>query len=108
LWGMSATTRGRRETLYAIGLCQKDPPTDGYHLDCFAECDTGDFRVKYRGDDSILLRFGRMKFSSDCGDGPSDVMIEGGIDDKLFRLDRLPAAACEGLDAVRDDVEGNE
>ena len=98
---MSATTRGRRETLYAIGLCHKDPPVDGYHLACFAECDTGDFRVKYRGSESLLLRLGRMQFSSDCGDGPSEVMVEGGIDDKLFRLERLPAAACAGLDEVR-------
>lgn len=107
LWGMSATTRGRRETLFAIGLCHKDPPSDGHDLSCFAECDTGDFRVKYRGEKSLLLSLGRMHFSSDCGDGPREVMIEGGVDDKLFRLDRLPATACKGLDEVRG-VEGNE
>jgi hypothetical protein len=72
---------------------------------CGVDCDGGSFGLKplAKGDGLMLENYGFVVVGG-CGsdDDEKEVFVHPGADDKMFRLDRQPVAACLAMrDAVR-------
>ena len=66
---------------------------DGNRYRCFIECDGGGFYLEDRAGDSILLINERGFSVSGCG-SEDYREVTPKTDDRVFRLNRLPAAVC--------------
>jgi hypothetical protein len=85
--------RGRDETLRTSGICNER--ASGLH--CFVECDGGGVDVVPRVRDAMMY-LNRIRVAA-CGEdlidgGKTAQELTGGKDDRVFRLDRVDAAAC--------------
>ena len=75
----------------ALGECH---PKDGI-LKCGIECDGGQFSIKSKDADSILLYNGGRMVFSDCDAGDVNYReLTDQTDDKIFLLHRLPDDQC--------------
>lgn len=92
---LAARTRGQSETLYASGDCASADA-----IGCGVECDGGGIGIEPVGGGStgVLVRLERIRMTLGCSDGP-DVELEGGADDKLFKLSRVPDRLCDAVEA---------
>ncbi len=90
---LAAKVRERRETLYASGDCAS---AEG--IGCGVECDGGgvDIEPIAGGDGAVLVRLERIRMTRGCGDGEA-VDLEGGADDKVFKLSKVPRPLCESM-----------
>lgn len=95
---LAAKVRDRRETLYASGDC-----ASAEAIGCGVDCDGGGVEVEPLpgGDGSVLVRLERIRMTLGCSDGP-DVELQGGADDRSFRLDPAPRGLCESTQAQAD------
>lgn len=98
-WAMKVTRRGDKRPLYQVGLCRKPSPGEKFDLSCFVECDGGVAELKFTGTSLLLTLPREMSMRQDCGAVEDDAVLSPGIDDKVFRLDRVPMEACRGIDA---------
>jgi hypothetical protein len=84
-----------------------DPmPAAGIDFGCGVDCDGGGIAVNLANDDnSLIAKLDRMRIwkSTDADDAPHRFM-EGGADDKVFRLDRVSLDECRSLVTDRKEL----
>lgn len=90
--GVSAYVRFRdRKGVYTNGLsCHKG---DGKIVRCGVDCDGGSFHLKPSGQ-SLLLENNGFVVVGGCGASEDEEHVSPSTDDKVFRLDPKPVAAC--------------
>jgi hypothetical protein len=95
---LAAKVKDRSETLYASGDC-----TSGEGIGCGVDCDGGGIELEpiIGKPDELLVRLTRIRMTLGCAEGP-EVDLEGGADDKVFKLSKAPRALCE---AMQKDAE---
>lgn len=98
-WEMKVTRRGDRRALVQGGNCRSLEPGSNDDLHCFVDCDMGEFNVKFEGRNSLLLKLPRdMIMRQDCGGEEDDSVLSPGLDDKVFRLERLGSSSCAEIE----------
>ncbi len=92
---LAAKVKDRGQTLYASGDCASD---EG--IGCGVDCDGGgiDIEPVAGKDDTILVRLTRIRMTLGCSDGP-EIELEGGADDKVFKLTKAPRPLCQSMQA---------
>jgi hypothetical protein len=84
-----------------------DPmPAAGIDFNCGVDCDGGGIAVNLaNGDNALIAKLDRMRIwkSTDADDAPHRSM-EGGADDKVFRLDRVSLDECRPLVTDRKEL----
>lgn len=108
---ISLQRRGSQKVL-STGLgCTKMSGNQGM-MSCSVDCDGGSFDLKRATDGSHLHLYLHtpLALSDGCGlsddDEDSYEILEPGLDDQVFRLNRANAEACEDLKRRhRDDVD---
>jgi hypothetical protein len=67
------------------------------------DCDGGGIEIEPvpGRDDAILVRLERIRMALGCGEG-EEVEIEGGADDKVFKLIKAPRPICDSMQANAD------
>jgi hypothetical protein len=86
--------RDRKGTFYNSLTCDKET-REGVR--CMIECDGGSFRMVRTGGNAVLLHNNGFVLLGGCGEEIEDsqrVHLSPGADDKVFRLDSQPIAAC--------------
>ncbi len=93
--------RNRPGTFWHMLSCHR---SDDGGVRCGVDCDGGSFSLKplARGDGLMLENHGFVVAGGCGGDGEENVFVHPGADDRTFRLDRQPVAACL---AARDAVK---
>jgi hypothetical protein len=84
-----------------------DPmPPAGIDFQCDVDCDGGGIAVNLaNGDNSLIVKLGRIRiWKSTDPDGDPLRSLEGGADDKVFRLDRTSLDECRSLVADRKEL----
>jgi len=92
---LAAKTRDQPKTLYASGSC-----ASAEAIGCGVECDGGGIEIEPVAgtDGAVLARLERIRMTLGCSDGPS-VDLDGGLDDKVFKLSKVPRRLCEAVEA---------
>lgn len=84
-----------------------DPmPPAGIDFQCDVDCDGGGIAVDLADSDhALIVKLGHVRIwkSTDPDDGPLR-SLDGGADDKVFRLDRTGLDACRSLVADRKEL----
>jgi hypothetical protein len=86
--------RDRRGTFHNSLICNKENK-DG--VGCYIECDGGSFNLKRESANALLLKNNGFVLVGGCGEDVEEgkaVYFNPGEDDKVFRLDNKPVAAC--------------
>ena len=93
---LAAKTKEHDRTLYASGDCAS---AEG--IGCGVECDGGGIELEPMAGkaDEILVRLERIRMTLGCGEGADEIELEGGEDDKVFKLDKAQAAICNAMEA---------
>jgi hypothetical protein len=81
------------------------PPAD-IDFQCAVDCDGGGIAVNLaNGDNSVIAKLDRIRIwkSTDPDGGPLR-SLQGGADDKIFRLDRTSLDECRSLVADRKEL----
>lgn len=92
---LAAKVRGKKETLYASGDCSS---AEG--IGCGVDCDGGGIDiepVEFGG--AVLVRLERIRMTQGCIEGPRQVDLVGGADDKVFELGKMPESVCKEMRA---------
>lgn len=92
--GAFVTFRDRKGAFYNHLVCNKETPEG---MNCMVECDGGSFRLARTGGNAVLLHNNGFVLIGGCGEEVEDgerVHLSPGADDKVFRLDSKPVAAC--------------
>jgi hypothetical protein len=92
---LAAKVKDRTGTLYASGDCAS---AEG--IGCGVDCDGGGIAIEPMAgqDDAILVRLERIRMTLGCGEG-EEVELEGGADDKVFKLTKAPRPICDSMQA---------
>ncbi len=92
---LAAKVKDRSQTLYASGDC-----TSGEGIGCGVDCDGGGIELEPIAGkpDELLVRLERIRMTLGCGEG-QEVELEGGTDDRLFKLTKAPRPLGEALKA---------
>ncbi len=88
------TFRDRKGTFYNSLTCDRET-REGVR--CMIECDGGSFRLTRTSGNAVLLHNNGFVLIGGCGeevDEGKEVFFDPGADDKVFRLDSKPVAAC--------------
>lgn len=95
---LAAKVKDRSQTLYASGDC-----ASAEAIGCGVACDGGGIEVEPVGgrDGTILMRLDRIRMTLGCSEG-SDVDLEGGADDRVFKLSKVPRQLCDSMQAEAD------
>jgi hypothetical protein len=90
---LAAKVRDRRETFYASGDCASEEA-----IGCGVECDGGGIEVEpvAGGNGAVLVRLERIRMTQGCSEGDA-VDLEGGADDKVFKLSTAPRSLCNAM-----------
>ena len=86
--------RDKKSTFHNSLTCDKET-RDG--VTCLIECDGGSFRLTRTGGNGVLLHNNGFVLIGGCGEEVEESQIRHfspGEDDKVFRLDSRPIAAC--------------
>jgi hypothetical protein len=86
--------RDRKGTFYNSLSCNKEGPKG---VLCYIDCDGGSFNLKRANPSALLLENEGFVLVGGCADEVAEgkeVYFKPGKDDKLFRLDARPVAAC--------------
>lgn len=81
-------------------------PPAGIDFQCSVDCDGGGIAVNLaNGDNSVILKLDRIRIwkTTDPDGGPLR-SLQGGADDKIFRLDRTSLDECRSLVADRKEL----
>ena len=72
-------------------------------IGCGVECDGGGIEIEPMAgkDDTILVRLERIRMTLGCGEG-GEVELEGGEDDKVFKLTKAPRPLCDSMQKNAD------
>jgi hypothetical protein len=84
-----------------------DPgPAAGIDFQCNVDCDGGGIAVSLaNNDNALMVKLDRMRiWKSTDPDGAPDRFMEGGADDKIFRLDRVSLDECRPLVTDRKEL----
>jgi hypothetical protein len=84
-----------------------DPgPAAGIDFQCNVDCDGGGIAVSLaNSDNALMVKLDRMRiWKSTDPDGAPDRFMEGGADDKIFRLDRVSLDECRPLVTDRKEL----
>jgi hypothetical protein len=84
-----------------------DPmPAAGIDFQCNVDCDGGGIAVNLaNSDNALIVKLDRMRiWKSTDPDGAPDRFMEGGADDKVFRLDRVSLDECRPLVTDRKEL----
>jgi len=96
---MLVDRRGETQRLEGSGECSA---SDGGPIVCSIECDGGGVGVAAAPGGGLMVdltTYDYIRMTQGCGGEDGDfVLLTGGKDDKLFRLDRLPDAQCPSFD----------
>ena len=92
---LAVKVKDRDATLYASGDC-----ASGEGIGCGVDCDGGGIEIEpiAGNDDTVLVRLERIRMTLGCGDG-EEVELEGGADDKVFKLTKAPRPLCQAMEA---------
>jgi hypothetical protein len=92
---LAAKVRNRSQTLYASGDCASD---EG--IGCGVDCDGGGIELEPIAGktDDLMVSLERLRMTLGCGEG-EEVELEGGADDKLFKLTKAPRPLCDSMEA---------
>jgi hypothetical protein len=93
-FSMSVSRRGDKRLLRTSGDCM-----GGETISCVVDCDGGSVALdKLPPAGSLILRLNNdgIRMFHDCDD-EQGVLIKGGADDKVFRLDKAANDACRAL-----------
>lgn len=75
------------------------------HLDCNVECDGGGVDMELTADaKATIVRVGSVRIWNLKKFDDDDHYLDGGADDRVFRLDRAPLAMCKSLVTDRDEL----
>lgn len=92
---LAAKVRDQKDTLYASGDCSS---AEG--IGCGVDCDGGGLALAPTGGDgTVMMHLERIRMTLGCLEGPHQVDLQGGEDDKTFRLEPTPVAACKEMQA---------
>jgi hypothetical protein len=86
--------RDKKGTFHNSLTCDKETAAG---MTCLIECDGGSFRLNRSGANSVMLNNNGFVLIGGCGEEVEEGQIRHfspGADDKVFRLDSLPIAAC--------------
>lgn len=91
---LAAKVRDKRETLHAAGSCNS-----AQTIGCGVDCDGGGIELEpvAGAPDKLLVRLERIRMTLGCGEDSDDIDLEGGEDDKVFWLDKIPVALCQAM-----------
>jgi hypothetical protein len=95
MFAMSVARRGDKRLLHTSGDCM-----GGEGISCVVDCDGGGVTLdKMPPAGSLIVRLNDdgIRMFHDC-DEEQGVLVKGGADDKVFRLDKTTNDACEALD----------
>jgi hypothetical protein len=94
-FALSVSRRGDKRLLHASGDC-----FGGDAISCVVDCDGGGVALDKMPPASTLivrLKDDGIRMLHDCDD-EQGVLVTAGVDDKLFRLDKVGIEACRALD----------
>lgn len=95
-FAMSVSRRGDKRLLRTAGDCSG---TDT--ILCAVDCDGGSVTLdKMPPANSLIVRLNNengITMFHDCDEGKNAVVVKAGADDKVFRLDKVAADVCKGL-----------
>ena len=84
-----------------------DPmPAAGIDFQCDVDCDGGGIAVNLaNSDNSVIVKLDRVRiWKSTDPDGAAPRALQGGADDKIFRLDRTSLDECKSLVTDRKEL----
>lgn len=94
LFQLQVRLRGGKDVLKALGPCL----AEGDNVFCGVECDGGGLYAKKRDDGALILSFDEswgIRMTTTCDEDEANVAsVVPGRDDKVFRLDPVPASQC--------------
>jgi len=94
---LAATVKGKG-TYYAAGDCAS---AEG--IGCGVDCDGGGIEIEpLAGKESVLMRLERIRMTPGCEGEGSEVDLEGGEDDKVFKLGAAPLSVCKKVQKILD------
>jgi hypothetical protein len=95
---LAAKTKEHDRMLYASGDCAS---AEG--IGCGIDCDGGGIEIESAPGkpDELLVRLERIRMTLGCGEG-ADVDLEGGADDKVFKLTKAPRQLCDAMQTGAD------
>jgi hypothetical protein len=93
---LAAAVKGQAHTLYASGDCSS---AEG--IGCGVDCDGGGIEIEPLAEDTTLVRLKRIRMTLGCGGG-SEVDLEAGEDNKVFKLTKAPPPLCESMQQEAD------
>ena len=95
MFAMSVARRGDKRPLHTSGDCM-----GGEGISCVVDCDGGSVTLdKMPPAGSLIVRLNDdgIRMFHDC-DEEEGVLVKGGADDKVFRLDKTTNDACKALE----------
>ena len=94
---LAATVKGKG-TYYAAGDC-----ASAQAIGCGVDCDGGGIEIEpLAGKDTVLMRLERIRMTPGCEGEGSEVDLEGGEDDKVFKLGAAPLSICKKVQKILD------
>jgi hypothetical protein len=98
-FAMSVSRRGDKRLLRTSGDCNGSD-----NILCAVDCDGGSVTLdKMLPANSLIVRLNNVNgitMFHDCDEGKGAVVVKAGADDKVFRLDKVAADACQSLEDV--------
>jgi hypothetical protein len=81
-------------------------PPAGIDFQCDVDCDGGGIAVNLaNGDNAVIVKLDRVRiWKSTDPDGTAPRALQGGADDKIFRLDRTSLDECRSLVTDRKEL----
>lgn len=96
-FAISVSRRGDKRLLHTSGDCNS-----GENISCAVDCDGGSVTLdKMPPANSLIVRLNNdngITMFHDCDDGKDAVVVKAGVDDKVFRLDKVASDLCKSLD----------
>lgn len=101
--------RNRPENFWSGGGCGHAKVSESEngkeHLDCNVECDGGGVDVELSADaKATIVRVGSVRIWNLKKLDDDDHYLDGGADDRVFRLDRAPLDMCKSMVTDRDEL----
>ena len=93
----AATVKGKG-TYYAAGDCAS---AEG--IGCGVDCDGGGIEIEPLAEkETVLMRLERIRMTPGCEGEGAEVDLEGGEDDKVFKLRPAPLSVCKKVQKILD------
>ncbi|AMN44890.1 hypothetical protein [Rhodoplanes sp. Z2-YC6860] len=108
-FSLGVKLRNRPENFSSGGGCGHAKMSEGEngqeHLGCNVDCEGGGVDVELSADaKSTIVRVGSVRIWNYKKPSEEGFYLEGGADDRVFRLDRAPLEMCKSLAEDRDEL----